>query len=132
MRAAAFLARGKSRSLVAKKVKQAYDARSAISHGGDWQSKIFGGRRNDLLLLTDVLETYLRYTIRGCLGLETLTRQFKREILDDPHLEAEGSEEFSRSFSQFQDEFKLCLFCNAVISRSSDYCDVCSRRQESS
>jgi hypothetical protein len=128
MRAAAFLGKGGSKKVVADKIGEAYEVRGAISHGTDWRGRISEGTEKALNRLDDVIETYLRYSIRGCLELETEAEGFKPEYLDNMCLEADGSQSFSNLVRDSID-ITICQFCRGAIGSERDYCDVCGRRQ---
>jgi hypothetical protein len=124
MRAAVFLGRGRSKKTVAEKVGEAYEVRSSISHGSESKEC----SRKDLKRLNDIIETYLRQAIVGCLKLESMTGPFDPRSLDDVYLEAENSGTLASSLLKSL-EIRVCLFCGAAIESHCAYCDACGRRQ---
>jgi len=124
MRAAVFLGRGRSKKTVAEKVREAYGVRGSISHGSESKEC----SRKDLKRLNDIIETYLRQAIVGCLKLESMTGPFDPRSLDDVYLEAEDSGALANSLLKSL-EIRVCLFCGAAIESHCAYCDACGRRQ---
>jgi len=129
IRAATLLNSGEEREFVYEAMREAYRVRGGVAHGSPVKKIEIGKRPLDQSDLNKLLETYLRWAIRGCLMIENACGRFKPEDLDNLLLDPEGVEQLSKVVQRFQKQFVLCLFCGSATRIDNEYCEVCGRRQ---
>ena len=130
IRAATLLNSGEERGFIYEAMKEAYRVRGGVAHGSPIKKIEIGKRTLDLARLNELLETYLRYAIRGCLMIQNAGMEFKPEDLDSLLLDPECVKELCNVVQHFQRQFMLCLFCGSATRGDNEYCEVCGTRQQ--